>query len=238
LYSFIKFLILKFIRLICFLKGLFHYLTNAKKVTCPKPPANVRYIGFFDSDFLIHVSENYTKFFNPQNLYLGGYYKEYKKGIVDLVIIEGIILIRKAYKGSLKRRLKFYNEIKCLSLLSQSNNIPGIYYIDYDKLIIYLEYINGNCLQIIINSIQNYPFSLRTRLSENCKNALKKIHKNNTAVIDIQPQNIIYNSDNQDVFFVDFADSVCDKYIPRSYMNFLQKLDESYLSKRVLEKLV
>lgn len=228
---------LKIINLISFLKGLCYHLIKPKYDSFSRPSPEVVNIGFFDSSFLIHVKEPYTRFFSSKNLFIGGSYKPYKIGVIDLAIHKEKVLIKKTYMGSYKSKMKFYNEIECLDRLSHLKNIPKVFFVDYEKLVIYLEYIEGDSLQIILGSKQDFPVSLIIKIDEYCKNALSKIHENNIAVIDIQPQNIIYNSDKQDVFFIDFADSVCSSFVPKKYLRFLQNLDELYLSKRVLSKL-
>ena len=230
--------LLKLIKLISFLKGLFCYFFKLNNNSFAGPPSEVIIIGFIDKNHLIHVKEPYSKLFPKQNLHTGGSFREYKRGVIDLVLIEDKVFIRKAYWGSIKNKMKFFNEIECLNKLGQLKNIPTIHFADYNNLVIYLEYIRGSCLHIILNSKQGYSATFINKLSEDCKIALRKIHKNNIAVIDIQPQNIIYNSDKQDVFFIDFADSICSSLIPGRYLRFLQKSDELYLSERVLCKLL
>ena len=229
--------ILKLVRLYTFIKCLSFYLLKIKIKSFPKPPSEILKIGFFDKNHNIHVSDQYRSFFTANNLHKGDDYTHYKPDIIDLVLVEETVLIKKTYKGSLKNRMKFFNEIDCLYRLNKLRNIPKIYFIDYENLIIYVEYIKGDCLHMILGHEKGLSESSGTMLKECCIAVLKKIHENNLAVIDIQPQNIIYRASDKCVVFIDFADSVCAGIIPGKILRFLQKFDESLLSERVLDKL-
>lgn len=230
--------ILKLINFLMFIKGLFFYLFKVRDRSFKKLPTDIIDIGSFDQSLLIHTPKKYKNYFNSDNLPINTHYNPYKTDTIGLVLVGEKVLIKKTYKGNLKKRVKFYNEIICLKRMSFLKNTPKIHYVDYDSLTIYLQYLQGDCLlRKIRKTGRGYEESESKFVKHCCKVALKKIHKNNIAVIDVGSRNIIYDQKEHDVYFIDFADSICGGLIPRRFMKFLQRRDEIKLSEAVLSKL-
>lgn len=229
---------LRVVKLFTFLKCLVYLLFKVKIKSFPKPPNNITHIGFLDGGLMIHVKKEYMQYFNyHENISTDGSYTPYKKDQVQIVFIKDKVLIEKRFKGSLKKRVKFYNELRCLIKLSHLKNVPKIYYIDYNNLTIYLQFIEGDCLRIITETERKYPELITELVKNRCELILEKIHDNNIAIIDVWSHNIIYNPNEQDVFFIDFEDSICHTLICSKFLKFLQKEDKIKMTKEVLIKL-
>lgn len=229
---------LKIINFFIFLKCFVFFLLKNKVKSFHEPPNNIVDIGFLDKNLMIHIQEKYKHYFiNHDNMHKNVHYHPYKTDTIRLVLIDDKILIKKIYKGPLKKRVQFYNEIECLLRMSHLKNIPKIHFIDYDNLTIFLQYIDGDCLRNITETERVYPELISKLVKARCKIVLKKIHEHDIAVIDVWSHNIIYNPQEQDVFFIDFADSVCRSLFPRRLLKALQKRDEVKLVEEVLNKL-
>ena len=229
---------LKTINFFILLKCFVFFLLKRQVYSYQKPPRNIIDIGFFDKKLKIHIREKYKHYFSfYNNIFTNGQYCPYKTDTIRLVLINDTVLIKKVYKGPIKKRLKFYNEMECIFRMRHIKNIPNILYVDYNNLTIFLQYFDGDCLRDITETDRAYSESSREFVKTRCKVILKKIHESNIALIDVWSHNIIYNPKQRDVFYIDFEDSICGKLIPPRILKTLQKRDEVQLKKEVLDKL-
>jgi hypothetical protein len=219
------------------IKGLSLYLLKIKFRSYPSPPSDMVNIGIFDKSLLIHTSEKYSHLFNNNNLHTETNHSAYKTGIISLELYGGKIFIKKTYHGTLRDKLKFYNEIDCLHRMVGLKNVPKIHFIEYNNLIIYIDFIDGENLERITRQKMNYSDTIISKAKVCSKDALKKIHENRVVVIDIQAHNILFNSQEQQAYFVDFADSIYFSLIFKKLMRFLSKRDEIQMDERVLKRL-
>ena len=232
--------VLKLINLLLFFRNLIYFLFNKDLRTKfpEKIPGKVIDIGYFINNSKVKTKNKYNKYFK--------YYDvinekdtdpSYKSDTIRLVFINNEVLIKKSYNGALKRRLKFYSELIVLEKLRKLRNVPNIRFVDFDNLVIYLQFIDGYCLTKSNRDGNIFSIEERNRIKNRSEYILRIIHKNRIAVIDIQSRNIIFDPNQKDVFFIDFADSVSCKCIPDKLLYFLQKLDTIKLWERVIRRI-
>jgi len=196
----------KFGKLCRFFIHFFYFVKRHRVGNYPSPPNGVREIGFFDKNSLIHTYDEYKGLFNPDNLYSVGRYKEMKPGAVTIAEFKGILMVRKSFVG-LQKYYKFYNELICLDRLRQVQNVPHIFYVDYENLTIYLQYLDGRSFsrnrkrgKVIVNR-DNY-----TKFYNGFKDTLKKIHKHGVIMYDLRHANMMIEDTGYYLF--DFGDSL------------------------------
>lgn len=227
-------LTVRFLKLFIYVKYILFYYFFGKKIgPYGNPPKDIKEIGFLDKERFVHVDNRHKKYFNERNIYRGGGYIKLKSNSISLTLKEETVMIKKTFNGFFKI-LKFYNEIKTLNKLKEIENIPKIHYIDYASLTIYMEYLNGICLRRTGDSEGFFNIAVED-IKKNFERLLQQIHKNNFILYDLDIDNALIKANK--CYFIDFADAIYAKPLPKFYSNYLRNYDREKLTNNIFSRL-
>lgn len=161
-----------------------------------------------------------------------------KKFFLDLVVLNGLLAIRKNYRG---QKFHFVSEIKALNRLSHAGcNVPAILDIDFDRLTSFLSFIPGKVLreevakrgaQIRDRDMEDTPSLTRRdvhavrlwrieegrrRLSQiidsnfikDCFQQIRLAHRAGVTSLDLKYGNVIIEETSKAPFLIDFENVV------------------------------
>jgi len=193
----------KLIKLLRMLQHIGYHLRSKKIGNYGQVPHTLEEVGFFDKENLIHIKKEFEHLIDSRNRYTTGEFVHNKPGRISLVSIDGKIFLKKRF-NRFKKYFKFYNELICLHRLREIESVPAIHYVDYADLSLYIDFVDGFCLN------KNWPFSnshlntLKNR--EGFLNTIRKIHEKDILLYDIKEGNMILADDKY--YIIDFADSI------------------------------
>jgi hypothetical protein len=157
-----------------------------------------------------------------------------KRFLLDLVVLNGLLAIRKNYRG---KKVHFVREIMTLDRLARAGcNVPAILHIDFDKLTLFLSFIPGKVLReevakrgakIQDRDVEDKPNLTRRearaqglwrieegrrRLSEvidsnfikDCFRQIRLAHRAGVTSLDIKYGNVIIEETSKTPFLIDF----------------------------------
>lgn len=202
-------------------------------------------IGFIDQDGLIHVSDEFLRYFNPNDLYTGGEFLQRKRFELNVLIDNGLVLIEKNFSNNY---VAFYNEIAIINKLRNYTFVPKIHFVDYKKQSITINYLDGfvlrekiaklNCkIRDIDRLLDTNELSDKTdpdpaiivkdivsrKLFDDILENVRKIHQKKILVRDIKYGNIIIK--DEESFLIDFHDAIFFKYTPKFIFDIIKKSD-------------
>lgn len=191
----------------------------------PAPPKDIKDdIGFFDKKRLIHTSDKYKHFFKEEILYEGGDYRKMHPELISLSFYEDKVLIKKWYEG-INKYNKFYNELICLNSLSKTYIVPKVYFVDYTKYCIYMEYISGDVLSNLRRNKNKVVYPVRLDLmKEGFLKAIHKMHRNGIVLNDMRDDNMVKKE--LEFYFIDFADAVYESITIKIFFNKMKEKEK------------
>ena len=195
---------IKTLNLIKLSKGfVFKFLKNINPYKLP--PDGITTVGFIDKALKVHVDNQYKHLIRPLNLYTGGKFNPYKKGVIELCVFNNQLLIKKSYADNFRGVAQMHNEYSLLSLLKEFQIAPKVQYIDFKNRRIYMDYIDGLNLKRIVAQIEQYPIN-KEKIKKRIIEVISRIHANDILLVDVHAANILII--NNQIYFVDFADAV------------------------------
>jgi len=198
----------KAIKLLRFVQHNLYRVVGKKIGDYPRPPENLKEIGFFDKKREVHTDAENEKYFKNSPIYREGNYTQIKPGLITLVKDKDSerILIRKSFEG-LRKQSEFYNELVCLNRLSEVDGVPNIRYVDYSSLSIYMDYIDGVTVSWKRPSpdLNINPDNIG-RFREKFMALLRSVHKAGVLLYDFKGSNMIWSDSSP--YFIDYGDSL------------------------------
>lgn len=196
----------KTIRFGQYLKYYTYGVFRKKIADFPNPPNNLKEIGCIDREMLVSVPEEYQSYFDPGNLSdTDKDIPPYKEDRITLILDGDDILIKKNF-SSIRKVNNFYSELICYDKIGHLDITPEIKYVDYEKTIIYMEYVDGACLAGRRKGIKEIALNKETLIRNSLLNITKLLHSHGIIFYDMGGRNFIMKGDQ--VYIFDFSDAI------------------------------